>query len=96
MKAAGGVAMDSYEQRLQYMVREHLAEKGMPEPLRLGHGFIEDSQEMLIRWNSQYGNVFVDGAHVQHALELGDEIVVDNRAPPIQMFDRQLIETATC
>jgi NAD+ kinase len=41
-----------------------------------------------VRWNSQRGRIFIDGSHLTHNLELGDEILIDNKAPPLKMFTR--------
>jgi len=43
---------------------------------------------LFIRWNSQYGAVFADGAHMKHDLELGDELAIDLNAPGLQLFER--------
>ena len=40
-----------------------------------------------IRWNSQYGCVYVDGSHMTHDLELGDEVKMDCHAPKVHIFD---------
>mgnify|MGYP006210948887 CR=1 FL=1 len=34
------------------------------------------------------GIIFIDGSHLTHNLELGDEILIDNNAPPLRMFVR--------
>jgi RNase P/RNase MRP subunit p29 len=74
---------------LQYMVREHLAEEDSNSELRLrGHGSIATTQMLCLRWNSGTGGVFVDGAHMQHPLELGDEIKIDGHAPVLKIFDK--------
>jgi hypothetical protein len=88
MHAAGGFKMDIRDPSLQYMVREHLAENDNPIHKKQGHGLIESSQMLLLRWNSGTGGVFVDGAHMQHPLELGDEIKIDGHAPILKIFDR--------
>ena len=87
MKAAGGVIMDAKSPDLQYMVREHLVQQGHDETLDLGHGFLAQDEMLSIRWNSQYGALFADGAHMKHDLELGDYIAIDGHAPPLQLFD---------
>jgi hypothetical protein len=43
--------------------------------------------ELRVRWNSQDGCAYVDGAHMQHKLELGDEITFDNNAPVVNIFE---------
>lgn len=49
--------------------------------------FLEFSEMLYLRWNSQFGAVFVDGSHMQHNLELGDEIKIDGNAPILRLFD---------
>lgn len=70
---------------LQYMIREHLLEQELHRDK--GHGIVAGRKMMNIRWNSQYGKVYVDGSHMQHDLELGDEIKMDCHAPKVQIFD---------
>lgn len=52
----------------------------------VNNGFIECGQKMHLRWNSQRGRIFIDGSHLTHNLELGDEIMIDNQAPSLPMF----------
>lgn len=52
----------------------------------VNNGFIASGQKMHLRWNSQRGRIFIDGSHLTHNLELGDEIMIDNQAPPLPMF----------
>jgi NAD+ kinase len=87
MTAAGGQKMDKGNVDLQYIVREHLIEEGFPEQKRLGRGFINPNQNLNLRWNSQNGSVYVDGAHMLHDLELGDELIIDAHAPYLKLFD---------
>ena len=91
MHAAGGHVMDVRSTNLQYMVREHLVEdtnsSHSSHHRKLGHGIIRPNEMLNIRWNSQYGTVFVDGSHTKHDLELGDEIKVDGNAPFLKLFD---------
>lgn len=59
-----------------------------------GNGFLDndlirDGQKLHIRWNSQTGRIFIDGSHLTHHLELGDEIMVDNQAAPLQMYSAE-------
>jgi len=85
MSAAGGFIMDRSTENLQYMIREHLVDQNQHK--ELGHGIIYPNQMLNIRWNSQYGAVYVDGSHMKHDLELGDEIKIDCHAPKLQLFD---------
>ena len=79
--------MDTLDRHLQYMVREHLTEEGFPEQKSLGHGLISPQHMLDLRWNSQFGAVFVDGSHMKHDLELGDEIKIDGHAPILKIID---------
>jgi hypothetical protein len=63
-------------------------EEGASQNLDLGHGFVSEEEMLFIRWNSQYGAVFADGAHMKHDLELGDELAIDLNAPGLQLFER--------
>jgi len=89
MHAAGGQTMDIKSTNLQYMVREHLVESGNSEEeqSRAGHGIIRPNEMLNLRWNSQHGSVYVDGSHMKHDLELGDEIKIDGHAPFLKIFD---------
>jgi NAD+ kinase len=83
---AGGSIMPLRSEDLQYMVREHLTED-QSEHNKLGHGLIKSDEMMNIRWNSQFGCVYVDGSHLKHDLELGDEIKIDGHAPYLKIFE---------
>lgn len=93
MSAAGGSIMDPDSTDLQYLIREHMIEPGATnddgEPIRhsdVDNGMLKDGQKMHLRWNSQKGRIFIDGSHLTHNLELGDEILIDNLAPPLKMY----------
>lgn len=90
MAAAGGKPMEEGSDNLQYLIREHMIEKvdSEEEVTAMNNDILEVGQKMHIRWNSQKGCIFIDGSHLTHNLELGDEILVDNCAPPVQMFVR--------
>ena len=85
MAAAGGFVMHRDSENLQYMIREHLLEQGQHR--EKGHRIIEPHKMINIRWNSQYGCVYVDGSHMTHDLELGDEVKMDCHAPKVHIFD---------
>ena len=85
MAASGGFVMDRNDDDLQYMIREHLLEQGQHK--EKGHGIINPTKMLSIRWNSQFGCVYVDGSHMYHELQLGDEIKIDCHAPKIQIFE---------
>ena len=91
MHAAGGTPVeDKMSKDLQYMVREHLvdddAEAAEAAVLARGRGVLEDGERLHLRWNSQHGRVWVDGAHVSFDLELGDQLEIDGLAPPLLVF----------
>ena len=93
MAAAGGKIMHPDSTDLQFLIREHMIEPGATnddgEPIRhkdVDNGLISDGQKMHLRWNSQKGRIFIDGSHLTHNLELGDEILIDNLAPPLKMY----------
>lgn len=87
MHAAGGHQMDLNSTNLQYKVREHLLEKDEDELFdKTGHGEFTPEEMIHIRWNSQFGCVFVDGSHTTHDLQLGDEITIEGHAPMLNLF----------
>lgn len=102
MQAAGGHVMDYNDKSIQYLIREHMIEQRHKLSLQeaakargdvfdekdINNGFIQDTDKLHIRWNSQRGRIFIDGSHLTHDLELGDEILIDNQAPPLKMFTR--------
>lgn len=90
MAAAGGKPMDIYSSDLQYLIREHMLENSpMKEEIRnLDKGMLKSDQHLHLRWNSQKGRIFIDGSHLIHNLELGDEIFIDSKAPPLALYSR--------
>ena len=76
---------------LQYLIREHMIENtdNSEEMKNMDNDMLVTGQKMHLRWNSQKGRIFIDGSHLTHNLELGDEILIDNNAPPLQMFERE-------
>lgn len=94
MRAAGGKAMDPDSLDLQYLIREHMIEKSVMEAYGndVNNAMIESGQKLHIRWNSQKGRIFIDGSHLTQNLELGDEIQIDNQAPPLKLFTRYFEE----
>eukprot|EP00536_Pseudo-nitzschia_multiseries_P001651 jgi/Psemu1/181622/e_gw1.21.140.1 len=87
MAAAGGQPMELGSSDLQFMIREHMIENSNEViDHTVDNGFINDDEEMHIRWNSQRGRIYIDGSHLTHNLELGDEIMIDNKAPPLPVF----------
>jgi NAD+ kinase len=87
MAAAGGMPMELASTNLQYLIREHMIEKDESGITRtIDIGLLEHGQKLHLRWNSQKGRIFIDELHLTHNLELGDEILVDNEAPPLLLF----------
>ncbi|KAL3783476.1 hypothetical protein HJC23_000314, partial [Cyclotella cryptica] len=90
MRAAGGKPMDEYSSDLQYLIREHMIENSpnKDEVKDLNNGMLMQGQHLHLRWNSQKGRIFIDGSHLMHNLELGDEIFIDSEAPPLALYSR--------
>jgi NAD+ kinase len=90
MAAAGGQPMNECSSDLQYLIREHMIENSPnKEEIRdLDNGILDKNQHLHLRWNSQKGRIFIDGSHLMHNLELGDEILIDSRAPPLALYSK--------
>jgi len=90
MAAAGGKHMDIYSSDLQYLIREHMIENvpNKDEVRNLDKGMLQNDQHLHLRWSSQKGRIFIDGSHLMHNLELGDEILIDAKAPPLALYSR--------
>jgi NAD+ kinase len=87
MAAAGGMPMAENSDDLQYLIREHMMENSSETvDADVNNGLVKPGEKMHLRWNSQKGRIFIDGSHLNHNLELGDEILIDNAAPPLPMF----------
>jgi len=87
MAAAGGKSMDVNSTDLQYLIREHMMENSSENIEKdVNNGLVRNGEKMHLRWNSQKGRIFIDGSHLTHNLELGDEILIDNQAPPLPLF----------
>lgn len=88
MAAAGGKLMDVSSNGLQYLIREHMIENApnKEEVRGLNNGILEEGEQLHLRWNSHKGTIFVDGSHLTHALELGDEVLINAKAPPLALF----------
>ena len=88
MAAAGGRPMDLSSKDLQYLIREHMIENApnKAEVKDLDNGILEEGDHLHLRWNSQKGRVFIDGSHLVHNLELGDEVLISSDAPPLALF----------
>ena len=52
----------------------------------LDNCFLKEDEQLHFRWNSQKGKIFVDGPHMTHDLELGDEIMITPNAPPLLLY----------
>jgi len=88
MAAAGGKVMDKESTGLQYLIREHMIENApnKEEIMGLNSGILGMEEQLHLRWNSQKGSIFVDGSHLTHSLELGDEVLINANAPPLALF----------
>jgi NAD+ kinase len=88
--SAGGKYMDVYSSDLQYLIREHMIENSpnKEEVRNLDKGMLRNDQILHLRWNSQKGRIFIDGSHLMHNLELGDEIFINAKAPPLALYSR--------
>mmetsp|Transcript_6922 Transcript_6922/g.8746 ORF Transcript_6922/g.8746 Transcript_6922/m.8746 type:complete len:374 (-) Transcript_6922:195-1316(-) len=84
MAAAGGMPMSLDSKNLQYLIREHIYESN--EVKGRDNSWVKEGEQLHLRWNSQKGTIFVDGSHMTHDLELGDEILISSAAPPLLLF----------
>ena len=75
---------------LQYLIREHMIENApnKDEMKSQNNDIIKKGEKLHMRWNSQKGRVFIDGSHLFHNIELGDEIMIDAEAPPLALYTR--------
>ncbi|KAL7546434.1 hypothetical protein ACHAWF_009772 [Thalassiosira exigua] len=89
ISSAGGKLMDTSSNSLQYLIREHMIENApnKEEVEGLNNGILEQGEQLHLRWNSQKGRIFIDGSHLTHTLELGDEVLINSEAPPLALFD---------
>ena len=91
MAAAGGQPMPIDSTDLQYLIREHMIERANDRGVDvkgIDHGLLKNSEQLHLRWNSQKGRIFIDGGHLSHNLELGDEVLINNEAPPLHLFTK--------
>ncbi|CAJ1966796.1 unnamed protein product [Cylindrotheca closterium] len=87
MAAAGGQKMGFNSDDLQYLIREHMMENASEDVTAdVNNRMLVNGEKLHLRWNSQRGRIFIDGSHLTHNLELGDEIMIDNNAPPLPMY----------
>ena len=90
MHAAGGKDMDLNSTDLQYLIREHMIEASAGQDvIDMNNRMLTDAEQLHIRWNSHKGRIYIDGSHLTHDLELGDEILINNKAPPLQLYLRR-------
>jgi len=62
-------------------------EKGTPQDIQdRATGMLNSKSNLHLRWNSQMGRIYIDGSHLSHELDLGDEVVVNNQAPDLKLF----------
>jgi len=91
MKASGGQPMNPRSSALQYRIREHMIENidSNDDVKDLDNGMLEKDQHLHLRWNSQKGRIFIDGSHLVHNVELGDEIMIDSNVPPLALYSNE-------
>lgn len=90
IKNSGGQVMERDSSDLQYLIREHMIEADADNDVQtIGNKPLRDGEKLHLRWNSHRGKVFIDGAHMTHDLELGDELLITGDAPPLQLFLRE-------
>jgi len=86
MKAAGGQIMDADSSSIQYLIREPIVDEFYCKQRRKINHLINDSEQLHLRWNCEKGMIFIDGSHLVHNLDLGDEVLIHGKAPPLQLF----------
>jgi len=91
MHAAGGQPMDLESEDLQYLIREHMIEDVCEKDAtahiqNMNNQMLRKDEQLYIRWNSHKGRIYIDGSHLTHDLELGDEILINNKAPTVDLF----------
>ena len=88
LSAGGNTRVDVRSDTLQYLVREHLIGENddVTFSKAMSHGVVDSEHQLVLRWNSQHGAVYVDGHHTHFPIELGDEIIISSRAAPIRIF----------
>jgi len=87
MHAAGGRDMDLDSTDLQYLIREHMIEaRAGQDVVDMNNKMVTDREQLHVRWNSHKGRIYIDGSHLTHDLDLGDEILINNKAPPLRLF----------
>lgn len=87
MHAAGGKDMELDSTDLQYLIREHMLEaRAGQDVVDMNNKMVTDNEQLHIRWNSHKGRMYIDGSHLTHELDLGDEILINNKAPPLRLY----------
>jgi len=87
MAAAGGERMHYSSGDLQYKIREHLVEAHNIDKVKgKDFGRVSPNGKIHLRWNSHYGKIYIDGSHLSHDIQLGDEILIDCHAPELKIF----------
>ncbi|XP_061372939.1 NADH kinase isoform X2 [Gastrolobium bilobum] len=83
MLSAGGFPMPILSQDLQYMVREPISPGAVSDFM---HGLIKHDQTIDTTWSSKKGVIYIDGSHVNYAIQDGDIIEISSRAPSLKVF----------
>lgn len=85
MRSAGGAPMHPLSREMQFQDREPIYHDHTPPP-SWGRGFYSEEDTMHIRWSSRAGTLYLDGAHVQHDVALGQEVFFSTQGPRLQLF----------
>ncbi len=82
IQSAGGVVMETSDDRIQYIVREPY--RGGGDEYELVGGFLDGSMELLAKMRT--AALYVDGHREQIWLSLGDRVVIDRHPHPLNLL----------
>jgi len=88
--------MDLDSSDMQWRVREHLAHDRFAENDVEPYGIVSPKDNLYVRWNSQDGYAYIDGHHVKMHLQLGDELEISTKSPPLKLFCSEYDTEPTC
>ncbi|KAK7335213.1 hypothetical protein VNO80_26990 [Phaseolus coccineus] len=83
MHSAGGFPMPILSRDLQYMTREPISSGAASD---LMHGLIKHDQTLVATWTCRKGVIYIDGSHINHAIQDGDIIEISSRAPVLKVI----------
>jgi len=52
----------------------------------LMHGLIKHDQTLVATWTCRKGVIYIDGSHINHAIQDGDIIEISSRAPVLKVI----------